>query len=175
MTYHQPVVQKTEGATVVVSTVSAPVIWNSIVYGNGPAALGADLSGFAFGPPAVGVPTVNSSDFCGGPWAVFGVACGTQGTPTGYSAGCISSPPNFVLPAAPNFVLVCGGGCGPAPCPPCAGPCPGSACIDAGDQAGPGVPAMPLTDTNGAPRAVSLNSPALVPDMGAVEKQACIP
>ncbi len=168
---------------VIVSAVSIPVILNSIVYDNNVgivvAGVPKDLLGFNFGPPTPGTATVNNSDFCGTPWAVV---CGTQQTPLigppVDSAGSISFPPDFVLPAAPAFVPRCGGGCGPPPCPPCTPTClaaGGSRCIDLGDQGGPGFPVMPLTDANGAPRAVGLNSPVANPDMGAVEKQTCIP
>ena len=148
--------------------------WNSIIYANNgipvPMSAGLDLSGFRFPPFATG-GLVNFSDFCGYPWGVT-VPCGSN-PPT--MAGCISVVPDFVNPAAPNFVLRCGGGGTPGPCTPTCLPAGGSRCIDAGDPTGPGAPAMPLTDANGAPRAVGLNSSALVPDMGAVEKQTCSP
>jgi hypothetical protein len=148
-----------------------PVLWNSIVYNNN---VGADLSGFVFGPPMAGIPTVNYTDFCGLPWPA-GTTCGTL-PPGGPVAGCIDLAPDFVLPAAPNFVLRCASS--GTTCPNgCALPC-ASPCVDAGEANGPGSPKMPVVDADGFDRTVSLNQPCPPPDrpdMGATEKRTCTP
>jgi len=169
------------------SALSTPRIWNSIVYGNNgtpvPGAGGIDLFGFNFGsanPAGAGTPTVDFSDFCGYPWpATPAFACGSGPATGPNGAGCITSPPTFVAPAAPNFTPACAG-TGGSP-PTCA--CTGSACIDAGNDAGPvdsfGAPLMPPTDANGSPRIRDLYvDPTPIGgevDMGAVEKHTCVP
>ena len=182
----------------ILSPLSTPRIWNSIVYGNNgtpvPGAGGIDLFGFNFGTAdttsMANGPTVDYSDFCGFPWDPVFFTCGMVHTPPGAPAqhGCISSPPNFVAPAAPNFTPACSGtGALPPTCgcqPPPTGM--GSACIDAGNDVGPvdsfGMPLMPqTTDANGSPRIRNLYTEPIPPgtigevDMGAVEKQSCIP
>jgi len=174
-----------------VAGVGAPVLWNSIVYDNtGPVVApptfpngGPDLFGFVFptGPP--GTPgTVNFSDFCGGPWDPAMFSCGTVTTPpVGTTHECISSPPNFVAPLSvpPNFELLCSGAGAPPSCG-CSPPPPtgmGSACIDAGSNAGA---YLPPTDAKGTRRVVDLYPEVTPPDgndvdMGALEKQTCIP
>jgi hypothetical protein len=152
-----------------------PRIWNSIIYSNGTGALpvASDLFGFAFGTNSLAAPgpSVDYSDFCGAPW-LPGTACGS-GPPTGPIAGCITAPPFFVAPAAPNFEPTCGlAPCSPEEATPCCPPSCLSACIDAGS---PTAPFLPPTDANGATRTVDLNGGGALPDMGAIEKQACSP
>ncbi len=148
------------------SAISRPVIWNSIVYFN---AGGVDLSGFSFPPFATG-GLVNSTDFCGTPW---GVGCGTQTTPN--AAGCLSADPVFGSVLLSDFELTCSGAGSPPSCG-CAGPPAGSACIDAGSPSPP-APLLPAVDAKGADRTVTLTAglPPDTPDMGALEKQTCIP
>jgi hypothetical protein len=156
---------------------SEAILWNSIAYGNHGGA--GDLNGFVFpsvGGPALGDPrTVNYSDFCGSPWDVMLVPCGSQLDPA-LPHFCISAPPMFVGPPPPGFELTCGGGGTPPGCvPPCftpGVPGGGSRCIDRANSA---APFFPIFDAKGAFRSVGLNSTTAVPDMGALEKQTCTP
>lgn len=174
-----------------VNGTAEPILWNSIVYLNGgpvvvampPAPSGGpDLFGFFFataGGLAVGDPrTVNFSNFCGPPHVV---ACGNLSNP-GPPDFCISAAPDFDGPTPPSFELRCGGAGNPSPPSPtgCAAPCfttmtpvgqGGSRSIDRATAA---APSFPQLDAKGAPR-VGLISGAVVPDMGALEKQTCIP
>jgi hypothetical protein len=170
-----------------------PRLWSSIVYGNNGPVVGVqfpnwggpDLFGFDFGMgnPAVGGPTVDYSDFCGFPWDPVMEPCGSGPLGGPNAAGCITSPPTFVAPAAPNFIPTCAPtGTTPPNCA-CTAPPAGSACIDAGNDAGPadssGNSLMPVRDPNGTLRIVNLYAdPTPIGgdvDMGAVEKQTCIP
>lgn len=163
---------------------ATPVLWNSIVYDNMGLVVppppppstapwgGPDLFGFRFPPSAIqGV--VQFSDFCGGPWQPLpAFACGS-GPAGGPIAGCITSAPVFLAPSSPDFQLTCASS---GATPPCTAACL-SLCVDAADPVGPGSPLMPVTDTHGADRAVTLN-PTIrpdTPDMGASEKQTCTP
>jgi hypothetical protein len=172
-----------------VNGLGVPCIWNSIVYGNNapglPAGAPKDLNGFIFpSPPTIplgGPATVNHTDFCGAPWPV---ACGSVPDPVAPDM-CISAPPQFEAPGAmpQNLQLICAGVTNPTPPPNCSTPCyspgfpgGGSRCIDrAFTPTPPGSnPLFPSQDATGAPR-VGLVALTAAADMGALEKQTCMP
>ncbi|MCI0589584.1 MAG: hypothetical protein L0323_22440 [Planctomycetes bacterium] len=126
---------------VVPSAASRPEIYRSIIWRNNGPPTGPwnDLNGFSFVPP--GSPgtlgSVESSDFCGGPWltatppvtscgGVGGVG-GVQPPPSAANNWNINAEPLFVNVATPpfDFQLACGipSPCAPPACPSCSSPC----------------------------------------------------